>query len=430
MPYINTVDINGEIYNLGNLNNGYYTVDLPKSLKKNDVFILQGDVVDTLEYEDIKDVPHNKPLSAYQGRILNEKIETESQGSVDRAATITENLNNEISRSTNKDTELDTKINTEIKRAKDVESSLTTKLNSETTRATNKENDLDSKIDTEISRAKNAESDLNTALTKESTRAQSAENTLTKNLNSEITRAQSAEETLTNSINTETSRAKGVENKLTTDLTEEVTRATGKEDELNKSIASLKSTVESNKSTSDTSVSNLRTYADDTFIKKTNITDNLTTNSSDKVLSAKQGKLLNDNKVDKVSGKGLSTNDYTTVEKNKLSAIEEGANKYVHPTYTVQSSGLYKITVDSTGHVSAINPVTKDDIVSLGIPAQDTIYTLQQASATEIGGVKIDSDYTTGADDVAASTSALKTVYESLLARIEALEAQNSETET
>jgi hypothetical protein len=31
------------------------------------------------------------------------------------------------------------------------------------------------------------------------------------------------------------------------------------------------------------------------------------------------------NKVDKVTGKGLSTNDYTTIEKNKLSGIEAGA---------------------------------------------------------------------------------------------------------
>ena len=33
------------------------------------------------------------------------------------------------------------------------------------------------------------------------------------------------------------------------------------------------------------------------------------------------------NKVDKVDGKGLSTNDYTTEDKNKLAGIEEGANK-------------------------------------------------------------------------------------------------------
>ena len=37
-------------------------------------------------------------------------------------------------------------------------------------------------------------------------------------------------------------------------------------------------------------------------------------------------------KVGKVSGKGLSTNDYTTAEKNKLAGITEGANKYTHPS--------------------------------------------------------------------------------------------------
>ena len=37
--------------------------------------------------------------------------------------------------------------------------------------------------------------------------------------------------------------------------------------------------------------------------------------------------LLNDGKVDKVAGKGLSTNDYTTEEKEKLGDIEKGAQK-------------------------------------------------------------------------------------------------------
>lgn len=36
-----------------------------------------------------------------------------------------------------------------------------------------------------------------------------------------------------------------------------------------------------------------------------------------------------DTKVDKVSGKGLSTNDYTTAEKEKLEGIAEGANKTI-----------------------------------------------------------------------------------------------------
>ena len=39
-----------------------------------------------------------------------------------------------------------------------------------------------------------------------------------------------------------------------------------------------------------------------------------------------------DNKVDKVEGKQLSTEDYTTTEKQKLAGIEVGANNYIHPT--------------------------------------------------------------------------------------------------
>lgn len=40
---------------------------------------------------------------------------------------------------------------------------------------------------------------------------------------------------------------------------------------------------------------------------------------------------LENNKVDKVDGKCLSTNDYTTADKNKLSGIADKANNYVHP---------------------------------------------------------------------------------------------------
>lgn len=79
-------------------------------------------------------------------------------------------------------------------------------------------------------------------------------------------------------------------------------------------------------------------------------------------------------KVDTVNGKGLSTNDYTTDEKNKLKGIAVGANAYVHPSYTSKSSGLYKVTVDSSGHVSATTAVAKADITALGIPSTNTTY--------------------------------------------------------
>lgn len=49
------------------------------------------------------------------------------------------------------------------------------------------------------------------------------------------------------------------------------------------------------------------------------------------------------NKVDKESGKGLSTNDYTTAEKNKLSGIADNANNYTLPTASGSVLGGVKV---------------------------------------------------------------------------------------
>lgn len=68
-------------------------------------------------------------------------------------------------------------------------------------------------------------------------------------------------------------------------------------------------------------------------------------------------------------------------DKKKLDGIASGANKYSHPTYTAKSSGFYKVTVNSTGHVSGATAVTKADITALGIPAQDTTYSAATTSA-------------------------------------------------
>ena len=63
----------------------------------------------------------------------------------------------------------------------------------------------------------------------------------------------------------------------------------------------------------------------------------------------------------------------------KLKGIDEGANKYTHPAHTARASGLYKITVDSLGHVTAVAKVEKTDITGLGIPGSDTTYSLASA---------------------------------------------------
>ena len=82
------------------------------------------------------------------------------------------------------------------------------------------------------------------------------------------------------------------------------------------------------------------------------------------------------------SGKGLSTNDYTTAEKNKLA----GLSNYTHPTYTAKTNGLYKITVDGKGHVSSTTNVSKSDITALGIPSQDTTYSDMTGANAETDG--------------------------------------------
>jgi hypothetical protein len=67
----------------------------------------------------------------------------------------------------------------------------------------------------------------------------------------------------------------------------------------------------------------------------------------------------------------------TAVTKADITALGipgSAAGTYTHPSYTARSSGLYKVTVDNLGHVSNVANVAKSDITSLGIPGSDTTY--------------------------------------------------------
>lgn len=131
MPYINTVDINGTTYNLENLTDGNYVVDLPE-LKQNGVFLLQGDVEDKLN-----SYQSNKPLSANQGRILNEQ---DNQ------------LDTKISNLTSSVNEKDTELENEIKQLSADMKEKDTELDGKITTLTNsfeqKDTELDGKITT------------------------------------------------------------------------------------------------------------------------------------------------------------------------------------------------------------------------------------------------------------------------------------------
>lgn len=97
-------------------------------------------------------------------------------------------------------------------------------------------------------------------------------------------------------------------------------------------------------------------------------------------------------KVDKIEGFGLSSNDYTTEEKKKLASlsdpnvattennglmssadkakldgIEAGANNYTHPVYEAKQAGLYRISVDNTGHVATADKMTSEELAAEGV---------------------------------------------------------------
>lgn len=136
----------------------------------------------------------------------------------------------------------------------------------------------------------------------------------------EQTRAEKAEQKLTSDLASEVTRAKGAESANATAIANEVERATGVEETLNSNITQLQT-----------------------------------------------------QKVDKVEGKGLSTNDYTTPEKNKLAAIEAEANKYVLPAATASALGGVKIGSNITLANGGTISITKNNVTSaLGVDPTTT----------------------------------------------------------
>ena len=80
------------------------------------------------------------------------------------------------------------------------------------------------------------------------------------------------------------------------------------------------------------------------------------------------------NKVDKVAGKGLSTNDYTTTEKNKLAGIAEGANKtIVDSALSASSTNPVQNKVINT-EIGNLKSLVGDTAVSEQIEAANMIY--------------------------------------------------------
>lgn len=94
-------------------------------------------------------------------------------------------------------------------------------------------------------------------------------------------------------------------------------------------------------------------------------------------------------KVDKVEGKGLSTEDYTTAEKTKLAGIEAGANNYTLPTATASALGGVKVGANlaidsSTGVLSGDYSAASTSAAGLMSAADKTKLDGIEAGATAI----------------------------------------------
>lgn len=187
----------------------------------------------------------------------------------------------------------------------------------------------------------------------------------------EQTRAEKAEQKLTSDLASEITRAKGAESANATAIANEVERATGVEEALRTDVEDLTGQV--------------------LVLEKT--------------------------KVNKVEGKGLSTNDYTTPEKNKLAAIEAEANKYVLPAATASALGGVKIGSNITLADGGTISITKANVTSaLGVDptttyvkkAGDTMTGALTNSST-ISGSKLISTVSTGTAPIQVSSTTLCT---------------------
>lgn len=121
-----------------------------------------------------------------------------------------------------------------------------------------------------------------------------------------------------------------------------------------------------------------RTQADTTINNNVSSLSNRVKVNEDKLTIINgQVLILEKTKVNKVEGKGLSTNDYTTPEKNKLAAIEAEANKYVLPAATASALGGVKIGSNITLADGGTISITKANVTSaLGVDPTTKYVTL------------------------------------------------------
>ncbi len=296
---------------------------------------VEGEIVTALEEEETraqqKEEELAKAIADENERAISAEAELRSSinGEVTRAliveAQLKDALDDEISRAQVVEMQLEADLSTEIARATEVEEQLQVALDAEVIRARGVESQLESDMNTEVARATEAEEQLQAALDAEVIRAKGVESQLESDMTVEVARATEAEEQLQASLDAEVTRAMGVESQLDSDLTVEVARATEAEKQLQAALDAevtramgVESQLESDMTVE--------------VARATEAEEQLQAALNAEVSRATAVEVT---KVDKVTGMGLSSNDYTTAEKAKLSKIAEGAEVNVQSDWNV-----------------------------------------------------------------------------------------------
>lgn len=116
------------------------------------------------------------------------------------------------------------------------------------------------------------------------------------------------------------------------------------------------------------------------------------------------GQALN-SKVDKITGKGLSTNDYTSVEKAKLEGIEEGATQNEDDTFLLNRAN--HTGVQSIGTVSGLQTSLDSKIPLSQKGVQNGVATLDSGGKVPASQLPVGSQVYKGTWDASTNTPVL-----------------------
>lgn len=322
----------------------YKGLELPKSPERYNIQVFNKNamVIDSeLHKLDIKNESQDNLLAT------KESLNSEISRATARENDIVSNLNSEISRAKSSENQLTESLNDEINRATTAETNISTNLLNHTSSESNPHNvsksqiglgnvdntsDANKPVSTAQQNALDLKADIDSPILTGVPKAPTAS---VENNTSQIATTAFVQTTISNHNISES--AHNDIRILITELTTRLNTLADSDDTTLDQLSEIVAYIKNNKELIDCITTSKVNVSD--------IIDDLTSADPEKPLSSKQGTVLKglitdlvaivDDKVDKISGKGLSTNDFTNEDKNKLSGVASGANANVQSDWNV-----------------------------------------------------------------------------------------------